>query len=321
MKTLIACCWLACCAPSLLAQTVILPLDKGYPEDQFHFLTYNAESALELKSNSNGHNGKSAGAAWRLTTGPGDLGYTGFGYLHPIALPANPFPDLTPYSHLSLWYNNVKPTAQAQKVSFRFELYERDTETDDAGQRGNQIWIYQSSDILSAPTGWTRLLMPLQQVDQLGGNGFAIRPGGFQGNGIFDRDRIKYWAVLLLVEGEPAGTVFSGTTLFDYLTAETLPPVAAEAPVASFVDALYPNYPNPFTAATTIAYTLQRPGEASLKTYDMLGREVAVLVSPRWHESGRHEVLFDGSLLAAGSYLCVLEIEGIRHTRLVTRLR
>lgn len=321
MKALFALLGLLCCAAPLQAQEVILDLDQGYPEDQFYFLTYNADSALELKSNKNGHDGKSAKAAWRIEAGTGGLGFAGFGYLHAVSTTAKPFPDLSPFTHLSLWYDNVEPAAQAERVTFRFELHERDAETDPNGERRSQVWIYQADDVLTTPAGWTQRLIPLVQASELGSDGFAIPPGGFQGNGTLDLDRIKHWAIILLVEGEPAGTVVEGTTRFDYLTAERLPVAVAPEPEAPLADALLANYPNPFAAATTLAYTLRRPSDVSLKVYDLLGREVAVLVEPQQQAAGRHEVPFDGRRLATGTYVCVLHIGGARFTRAMTHVR
>jgi hypothetical protein len=80
------------------------------------------------------------------------------------------------------------------------------------------------------------------------------------------------------------------------------------------------NFPNPFNPATTIRYTVGGPGAVSrvsdtgpgpgnpasawvrLVVYDVLGREVAVLV----HEPkapGSHAVTFDAAAIASGVYL------------------
>lgn len=319
-KTLLALIGLLGCAAPLQAQHVILDLDKGYPEDQFYFLTYNAESTLVLASNANGHDGRSAGATWQLRVGAGGLGYVGFGYLHGIAAPPNPFPDLTPYTHVSLWFNNVAPAAGAARVSFRFELHERTVETDPEGQRGSQVWIYESGDVLRAPAGWTELLLPLVVTDALGPAGFAIPPGGFRGNGALDLDQIRHWAVLFLVEGEPVGTVFSGTTLFDYLRAVARPVAAADSPAPLRTEFL-PGRPNPFSSSATLAYTLAEPAEVSLRLYDVLGRVVAVPVEGRQLDAGRHETAVAGRNLAAGTYLVVLSVGGTPYTQVITRTR
>lgn len=62
------------------------------------------------------------------------------------------------------------------------------------------------------------------------------------------------------------------------------------------------NYPNPFNPTTSIAYHLPASSQVSLKVYDMLGREVAVLVDEH-KAAGVHQVQFDSSGLSSGVYL------------------
>jgi hypothetical protein len=62
------------------------------------------------------------------------------------------------------------------------------------------------------------------------------------------------------------------------------------------------SYPNPFHPTTTIRYELPVSSDARLSVYDMLGREVAVLVNER-RPAGVHEMTFDGGRLASGMYL------------------
>ena len=61
------------------------------------------------------------------------------------------------------------------------------------------------------------------------------------------------------------------------------------------------NYPNPFNPSTTIKFELPKSSVVRLSVYDILGREVAVLVNER-REAGVYEVKFDGSNLASGVY-------------------
>ena len=61
------------------------------------------------------------------------------------------------------------------------------------------------------------------------------------------------------------------------------------------------NYPNPFNPSTTIKFELPQSAIVRLSVYDMLGREVSVLVNER-RNAGVHEVKFDGSNLASGVY-------------------
>jgi hypothetical protein len=72
------------------------------------------------------------------------------------------------------------------------------------------------------------------------------------------------------------------------------------------------NYPNPFNPLTIIDYTVagtrdQGPGlSVKLTVYDVLGREVAVLVNER-KLPGQYEVPFDGTRLSSGVYFCRME--------------
>jgi hypothetical protein len=64
------------------------------------------------------------------------------------------------------------------------------------------------------------------------------------------------------------------------------------------------NYPNPFNPGTSIGFGVSGLGSmwVRLAVYDLLGREVAVLVD-EMKEPGRYQVTFDGSALASGVYL------------------
>lgn len=73
------------------------------------------------------------------------------------------------------------------------------------------------------------------------------------------------------------------------------------------------NYPNPFNPTTKINYEIRINNYefVSLKIFDALGREVAVLVNQKQSASGgagRYEVEFDGSNLPSGVYFYKLEV-------------
>jgi hypothetical protein len=65
--------------------------------------------------------------------------------------------------------------------------------------------------------------------------------------------------------------------------------------------ALQQNYPNPFNPKTVVSSQLPVASNVKLVVYDMLGREVAVLVSER-RAAGRYQDTFDASRLASGVY-------------------
>ncbi len=85
------------------------------------------------------------------------------------------------------------------------------------------------------------------------------------------------------------------------------------------------NFPNPFNPGTTIGFRVPADNEGSrgwgsesglvkLAVYDVLGREVAVLVNERM-EPGEHRVSFDGRGLGSGVYYYRLETGGFVSTR------
>ncbi len=78
--------------------------------------------------------------------------------------------------------------------------------------------------------------------------------------------------------------------------------------------ALEQNYPNPFNPQTTIAYTLNSSGYASLKVYNINGEEVAKIFEGH-RNSGHYTAVFDGSELSSGVYFYTLKLNGFSQTR------
>ncbi len=62
------------------------------------------------------------------------------------------------------------------------------------------------------------------------------------------------------------------------------------------------NYPNPFNPQTTIAYELPKASLVTLKVYNSLGQEVAMLVNGK-KASGRYKVEFEAGRLPNGVYV------------------
>ena len=66
------------------------------------------------------------------------------------------------------------------------------------------------------------------------------------------------------------------------------------------------NYPNPFKSVTTIEYSVKKLGFVSLKIFDMLGKEIAVLVNEK-KPVGNYLVDWNASGLPDGIYFCRLQ--------------
>lgn len=61
------------------------------------------------------------------------------------------------------------------------------------------------------------------------------------------------------------------------------------------------NYPNPFNPVTIIRYSIPEVSDVQLKVYDVLGKEVALLVNSRQH-AGEYNVSFNAQNVASGVY-------------------
>ncbi len=95
--------------------------------------------------------------------------------------------------------------------------------------------------------------------------------------------------------------------------------------------ALGQNYPNPFNPTTTIRYAVgdnpqgsagpgMQAGWVKISVYDLLGREVAVLVNEK-KDPGSYDVRFDASGLASGLYIYRLQAAGMDEMRKMTLVR
>ncbi|HKJ80734.1 MAG TPA: T9SS type A sorting domain-containing protein [Ignavibacteriaceae bacterium] len=89
---------------------------------------------------------------------------------------------------------------------------------------------------------------------------------------------------------------------------------------------LYQNYPNPFNPTTKIKYSIPNIVEThsyasvQLKVYDILGREIAILVNEK-QKSGYYEVKWDASSQSSGVYFYRITVENYVETRKMILLR
>lgn len=69
------------------------------------------------------------------------------------------------------------------------------------------------------------------------------------------------------------------------------------------------NYPNPFNPSTQIKFGITEASNIELKIYDILGREVAVLINKEFMNAGSYSVKFNAGNLASGIYIYKLSTE------------
>jgi hypothetical protein len=83
---------------------------------------------------------------------------------------------------------------------------------------------------------------------------------------------------------------------------------------------LQQNYPNPFNPSTNIFYTLKSASMVRLTVFDLLGREVEVLVNSV-QTAGKYQVTFSGSGCSSGLYFYRLESSGTTITKKMALLK
>jgi beta-glucuronidase len=128
---------------------------------------------------------------------------------------------------------------------------------------------------------------------------------GFQSMGLItmDRSREKPVAATLRAAYEPY-----------YRTSEDamIGVEDDDNPAADMNFGLDQNYPNPFNSTTVIKYSLNKGSYVSLKIYDLLGREVAILANDV-QNAGTHSVRFEGHIngreLPSGMYFYRLKTD------------
>jgi hypothetical protein len=80
------------------------------------------------------------------------------------------------------------------------------------------------------------------------------------------------------------------------------------------------NYPNPFNPTTNIEFSIPKSEFVTLKVYNILGEEVARLVSQRL-TAGKYKYDWDASKMASGVYLYRIQAGNYVETKKMVLLR
>lgn len=83
---------------------------------------------------------------------------------------------------------------------------------------------------------------------------------------------------------------------------------------------LGPNYPNPFNPQTTIPYAVPEAAHVTIAIYDLLGRQLSVLVNDQMG-AGRYETTWDAQNRPTGIYLVRLQAGSVVKTRRITLMK
>ena len=74
------------------------------------------------------------------------------------------------------------------------------------------------------------------------------------------------------------------------------------------------NFPNPFNPSTNMQFSLPKSSFVTLKVYDNIGQEVALLINQNM-SSGNYEYKFDAGTLGSGIYYYRISANGFTETK------
>jgi hypothetical protein len=123
------------------------------------------------------------------------------------------------------------------------------------------------------------------------GSGYSIVAKNL--NGFGNPDSANYWRASLYIHGSPGRD--------DLVTG--IEDASSRLPGKFRLDQ---NFPNPFNPTTTISYQLKANSSVRITVYDLLGREVAVLVNQE-QSAGNHSIEWNATKYSSGVYFYRLQ--------------
>jgi hypothetical protein len=106
-----------------------------------------------------------------------------------------------------------------------------------------------------------------------------------------------------------------------YSNVATVTPVSVPNPeIVPKVYALYQNYPNPFNPVTDIRYDIPKESFVRLVIYDLLGREIAVLVNGI-QKPGQYSAKWGSENIPSGAYIYKMTAGDYEKTRKMVLLK
>jgi subtilisin-like proprotein convertase family protein len=99
-------------------------------------------------------------------------------------------------------------------------------------------------------------------------------------------------------------------------------PEAADEPAYTIPTsvAFHGCYPNPFNPITTLSFNLVNPSPVRLQLFNTLGQQMTTLIDGNMN-AGSHQIIFDGSNFASGTYFAILRAGDFVETRKIVLLK
>ena len=212
------------------------------------------------------------------------------------------------------WSTQTAPVANTYAIWFNSAT---------AGMAGGASNIFQTTN---SGTNWATLTSPLaNNATGLCGTGTQWWFTTFSGLVYYSSNNGTTWSTQYTAPG--AGSFRhitrsrTGSTIWGVRTDGGISrygdPIIGITPISTETPSAYSvsqNYPNPFNPTTKINFALPKSGLVTLKVYDMLGKEVAMLVN-EVKNVGTYSVDFNGASLSSGIYFYKVNVNGFSEVK------
>jgi endoglucanase len=168
-----------------------------------------------------------------------------------------------------------------------------------------------SSAVVPWDGQWHSLSIPLSSFTEHG----AWDNGWYDPVGAFDWSEVNHFEIV-----SEQASLSGKEVYFDDLRIDVQGPTSVTGDAVPVEFALHQNYPNPFNPSTTIQFELPKSNDVRLSVFDLLGRELSVLVNER-RDAGVYEVKFGAPELSSGVYLYRLQAGDFVQSRKLLLLR
>ncbi len=225
---------------------------------------------------------------------------------------ADGFEDMVMTGHL--YYGNWDTTYPASLFEYAISTMLRDS----LGFNGVVISDEMFMQAISNNFGFDEAVV---QAVNAGTDILLFRTNEYEGSSIVDH------VIRLLSEKVGDGTVAQSTidSAYNRITAlknEWLATGVEQWAYQRYIphDYKIANYPNPFNPETKIVVSIAKAGRHKIKIFNTLGEQVEVIADNNFNP-GRYEFSFDGSRLASGVYLLVIENNSTIYTHKMMLLK
>jgi len=173
----------------------------------------------------------------------------------------------------------------------------------------NGVWTDDDGDALTFTYSWFR------DSDNQGNDGTEIANATDSTYTITNADVDQYIYAMVTADDGNGGLVSVSS---NYSTQVVTLGIGDEVILTEY--SLSQNFPNPFNPVTNITFTLPIASDISLKVFNMVGQEVALIASGNY-PAGLHTVSFNGVDLSSGIYFYTLTGSGVSVTRKMILLK